>query len=250
MSINNYYVGWTGTQYRTDLMPEPVAPANYRDPVKIAAYVDEQRAQRMHDAAQTPFFGRLARLVVVNEAGETVVDVDESASFEFVKFLTENFQFPNPGEYYLQGAEGPAQLVGFNLKVALKIAALEVLAANRQVRRQAAADAESPASALVSALMSVPVRMWHYRTYCSDPVSMLKTVIPGVDMPVIANFFDLTQFDLNDPAAQAVFVRDLSQVIELGGGVGHLGGAPACPAESGVCPPRTPSIPATALQEM
>jgi hypothetical protein len=242
MSIKNYYVGWTGTQFRTDLMPEPVAPANYRDPAKISAYVDEQRAQRMHDAAQTPFFGRLARLVVVNEAGETLVDVDESASFELVKFLTENFHFPSPGEYYLQGGTGPAQLVGFNLKVALKIAALEVLASNRQVRRQAAADADSPAAELISDLMSVPVRMWHYRTYCSDPVNMLKTVIPGVDMPVIANFFDLTQFDVNDPAAQAVFVRELSQVIELGSGLGHLGGAPACPSESGECAPRTGTL--------
>ena len=35
--MNSFYVGWTSDAYRTDLLPEPEAPSNYKDPEKTAA---------------------------------------------------------------------------------------------------------------------------------------------------------------------------------------------------------------------
>jgi hypothetical protein len=207
MSVTNYYMGWSGATYRTDLFTEPVPPANYRDPAKIAAYVAEQSEKRMAAAPATPFFGRLSNVVILDETGVPCLDVGDDVAAQFVNFLTDNFQFPGVGEYFLQGAEGDAQLVGCNLKDALKMAALEVLAIN--VQTQGPQGEQVP-------VQHVPLRMWYHRSYCVDPVSMLKGHTPGVDLSVISDFFNITQVDMTDATAQATFVRRLSQVVDLG----------------------------------
>lgn len=211
MNVTNYYMGWSGDTYRTDLFMEPVPPANYRDPAKIGAYVASQTEKRMLAAPTTPFFGRLSRVVILDESGTTVLDSEGAAAVKLVDFLTENFQFPSSGEYLLQSANGDAQLVGCDLKAALKMAALEVLAINVQPQVN---QEENLSGGVIP--QHVPLRMWYHRTYCVDPINMLKGAIPGVEVSVIADFFNITQVDMGDPTAQATFVRNLSQVIDLG----------------------------------
>jgi hypothetical protein len=56
-------------------LPEPEAPANYKDPEKIAAYIAEKRVALLADAALDPTLNRIVSIGWVDDLGETTVMV-------------------------------------------------------------------------------------------------------------------------------------------------------------------------------
>jgi len=192
----NYYVGWTGTPWRTDLMPEPTAPANYKDPAKIAAVVAEKREKLHATAGGTAVYGKLETVCVLANNGEVLLDhtsgdtyngVDNvSAAVAFFDFLTSTFVFPTDGHQLISGSH-PAQLYGVGVKDALQITAMQVLGEQ-----------------LVSP-ESVPYRMWYHRTYCADPVAMVSRNIPSLGVNEVLRFFG------DEPLGAAPAAQDLAQ---------------------------------------
>lgn len=85
-------------------MQEPSAPSNYKDPVKIAAYIEEKKAEQIDKAALDPDFGSIIAIgykIVrgVGDSDETVVLVAETPEQEkeiiqeFWKLYDEHYGF-------------------------------------------------------------------------------------------------------------------------------------------------------------
>ena len=177
----NYYVGWTGTPWRADLMPDPQAPGNYKDPVKIAAAIEEKRAKQEQTAGRIPIYGKLDSVAVLDRAGETLFYDEgsgtgsEATAPAFFKFLTDTFVFPCGHDVALFGPGGDeVQLIGFDIKAALKMTAMEMLAPMEPELTN-----------------RVPLRMWHRRTFCVDPFQLLGSGIADFNWSVAENFFGL-----------------------------------------------------------
>lgn len=96
-------------------MQEPSAPSNYKDPVKIAAYIEEKKAEQIDKAALDPDFGSIIAIgykIVrgVGDSDETVVLVAETPEQE--KEIIEKFW-----EVYSKciGRSGGYNIIGFDL---------------------------------------------------------------------------------------------------------------------------------------
>jgi len=179
----NYYVGWTGMPWRTDLLPEVAAPSNYKDPAKIAAVVQEKRAKQQETAGSAPIYGKLEAVTVLDGAGEVVfkhtsgdtldgVD-DVSAGAAFVDFMLATFTFPTEDtDYELRESGFRVRLIGLEVKTPLKMAAMEVIEADER-------------GGISGAL---PTRMWYRRTFCVDPFEMLRAGVPDLTLDSALSF--------------------------------------------------------------
>jgi hypothetical protein len=187
----NYYVGWTGMPWKTELMPEATAPSNYKDPAKIAVAVEEKRAKQQETAGSVPIYGRIESVSVLNDAGavlfEHTLDApvegsghdDTSSGLAFVDFLLDTFTFPTEdSDYELSDGRGngPARLIGFEVKTALKMAAMELFN-------------QKPGS---TRARNLPTRMWYRRTFCVDPFEMLRAGVPDLTLGSAMSFLDGT----------------------------------------------------------
>jgi hypothetical protein len=183
----NYYVGWTGMPWRTDLLPEVAAPSNYKDPAKIAAVVQEKRAKQQETAGGVPIYGKLEAVTVLDDAGEvvfkhtdgdTIDDVDDvSAGTAFATFLIDKFTFPTEdSDYELRvcDTQESARLIGIEVKTSLKMAAMELLTNNPLLS--------------IHAPHQLPTRMWYRRTFCVDPFEMLRAGVPDLTLDAALSF--------------------------------------------------------------
>ena len=183
----NYYVGWTGMPWRTDLLPEVAAPSNYKDPAKIAAVVQEKRAKQQETAGGVPIYGKLEAVTVLDDAGEvvfkhtdgdTIDDVDDvSAGTAFATFLIDKFTFPTEdSDYELRvcDTQESARLIGIEVKTSLKMAAMELLTNNPLLS--------------IHAPHQLPTRMWYRRTFCVDPFEMLRAGVPDLTLDSALSF--------------------------------------------------------------
>jgi hypothetical protein len=177
----NYYVGWTGMPWKTELMPEPTAPSNYKDPAKIAAAVEEKRVKQQETAGGVPIYGKLEAVTVLDDAGEvvfkhadgdTIDDVDDvSAGTAFATFLIDKFTFPTEDSDYelcVCDTHESARLIGIEVKTSLKMAAMELLTNNPLLS--------------IHAPHQLPTRMWYRRTFCVDPFEMLRAGVPDLTL--------------------------------------------------------------------
>lgn len=65
------------------LLPEPKAPATYKDPGKIASYIAEKRAQQLDDAALDPDTGRICAIgMLTNYETDPVAHMAEGDASE------------------------------------------------------------------------------------------------------------------------------------------------------------------------
>ena len=211
----NYYVGWTGEPWRTELLPEPTAPGNYKDPAKISAYVEEKRVKQQHTARSLPIYGRLESVFVCDDSGECVFsrttddiagDADgRTAGLAFLDWLRSTFIFPEDitctGLWSAAGSDlGPVQLVGFDIKTALKMAAMEGF-----IHPHSRAE---PAA--------IPRRIWHLHQsddFCVDPFEMVRKGVPDLTLAAAMRFFGLEvnqAQDSPDAGEWAAIVRSLA----------------------------------------
>ena len=65
-----------------DLLPEPEAAKNIKDPAKIEADIDAKRVAQREKAALDPMFGRVAAVAFVGEIEEVIVIEDASDEAE------------------------------------------------------------------------------------------------------------------------------------------------------------------------
>lgn len=97
-------------------MQEPSAPSNYKDPVKIAAYIEEKKAEQVDKAALDPDFGSIVAIGYrsvegIGKSGETKVLVAETLEQEreiiqeFWKIYDEHHGFS--GGYNIIGFDFP-----------------------------------------------------------------------------------------------------------------------------------------------
>lgn len=195
----NYYVGWTGVPWNTDLMPAPAAPSNYKDPAKIAVAVEEKREKQLASAGSIPIYGKLESVCVLNDRGEVVfshtsgdthdplyshlaastghqegVD-DVSANTAFLDFMLSTFQFPTEdADYELTDGSGHSvRLIGLEVKTALKMAAMQSFAASNVCPIDP---------------FDIPTRMWYRRTFCVDPFEMLRAGVPDLTIESAMTF--------------------------------------------------------------
>ena len=183
----NYYVGWTGVPWNTALMPEPTAPGNYKDPEKIAAYVEERRTKLQEAAGGMPIYGKLDQVTVLDDqgdvvfshtSGDTIDGVDDvSAGTAFVDFLLDTFIFPTEdSDYELRVGSQPARLIGLEAKTPLKMAAMEYVEPRDRDRKHD----------------WLPTRMWYRRTFCVDPLEMLRAGVPDLTLDAALSFLGST----------------------------------------------------------
>jgi len=218
----NYYVGWTGEPWRTELLPVPSAPSNYKDPAKISAYVEDKRVKQQHSAGKFPIYGRLASVFVCDDSGEEVFfrTTDDLASagdrrtagLAFLEWLRSTFIFPeDPACTELWSATGggttTAKLVGLDVKVALKMAVMEGFVH---------ADTRVAPSA-------IPRRMWHLNQaddFCADPFEMIRKGVPDLTLAAVLRFFNIEvpqAKDSPDASEWAAIVRSLAIATGLAG---------------------------------
>ena len=196
----NYYVGWTGTPWKTDLMPEPTAPSNYKDPEKIAAAVEEKRVKQQETAGGTPIYGKLESVTVIDDQGDVVFehidgeDPTASAGATFVDFLLDTFIFPTEDHHYdLLVGNQPARLIGLEVKTPLKMAAMELF----NNPPEAASD--------------IPTRMWYRRTFCVDPFEMVRAGVPDLTLDAALSFLGSTPTPAQSMShAKALAARELA----------------------------------------
>lgn len=186
----NYYVGWTGRPWKTDLMPEPTAPSNYKDPAKIAAAVQEKRAKQLETAGGVPIYGKLEAVTVVNDLGgvafthttghPTLDGVDDvPVGLAFADFLLNTFTFPTEDtDYELRVGDQTARLIGLEVKTPLKMAAMEVFVTPSAWTR-----------------LRIPTRMWYRRTFCVDPFEMLRAGVPDLTLDAALSFLGSEERD-------------------------------------------------------
>lgn len=182
----NYYVGWTGVPWNTALMPEPTAPGNYKDPEKIAAYVEERRTKLQEAAGGMPIYGKLDSVTVLDDqgdvvfshtSGDTIDGVDDvSAGTAFVDFMLDTFIFPTEdSDYELRVGNHPVRLIGLEVKTSLKMAAMEYVSGGHDRKHD-----------------WLPTRMWHRRTFCVDPFDLLRHGVPDLTLESALSFLGST----------------------------------------------------------
>jgi hypothetical protein len=177
--MNSFYVGWTSDAYRTDLLPEPEAPSNYKDPEKIAAAVAAKKEKQEANARFSPFYGKLSSICLLSPAGDILLhhndgEQDMDTGTMFTDFLVNMFKFPAQDDQHgqLEYNNEPAQLVGKDVKDALKMAAMEALAVGTL----------SP--------NDIPPRLWYGRSaFCVDPYEVLSSGVPDFDHLRADSFF-------------------------------------------------------------
>ena len=211
----NYYVGWTGRPWKTDLMPEPTAPSNYKDPAKIAAAVQEKRAKQLETAGGVPIYGKLEAVTVVNDLGgvafthttghPTLDGVDDvPVGLAFADFLLNTFTFPTEdADYELRvcDTQESARLIGLEVKTPLKMAAMEVFVTPSAWTR-----------------LRIPTRMWYRRTFCVDPFEMLRAGVPDLTLDAALSFLgseERDEFSSLTTGAQALPTATSAQIEEL-----------------------------------
>jgi hypothetical protein len=191
----NYYVGWTGMPWRTDLLPEVAAPSNYKDPAKIAAVVQEKRAKQQETAGSAPIYGKLEAVTVLDGAGEVVFKhtsgdtldgvADVTAGTAFATFLIDKFTFPTEdSDYELRvcDTQESARLIGIEVKTSLKMAAMEVIEADER----GVVSGNFGELSLFGRVL--PTRMWYRRTFCVDPFEMLRAGVPDLTLDSALSF--------------------------------------------------------------
>jgi hypothetical protein len=193
--MNSFYIGWTSDAYRTDLLPEPEAPSNYKDPAKIVAAVAAKKEKQEADARFSPFYGKLSSICMLSPAGDVLLqhndgEQDMDTGTMFTDFLINMFKFPDhTGPFELTWPQllyndEPAQLVGKAVKDALKMAAMEALAVGTL----------SP--------NDIPPRLWYGRSaFCVDPYEVLSSGVPGFDPIRLDTFFKFS-FEATDYVEQ------------------------------------------------
>ena len=97
--MNSFYIGWTSDAYRTDLLPEPEAPSNYKDPAKIAAAVAAKKEKQEADARFSPFYGKLSSICMLSPAGDVLLqhndgEQDMDTGTMFTDFLMRSRWLP------------------------------------------------------------------------------------------------------------------------------------------------------------
>ena len=198
--MHSFYVGWTSEAYRTDLLPEPEAPSNYKDPEKIAAAVAAKKEKQEASARFHPFYGKLSSVCLLAPTGDVLFQHYHSGSTHstepeseadvgtvFVNFLLDTFKFPEQddphGQLLVTGeqwTDEPAQLVGMDVKNALKMAAMEALAVGTISPNE------------------IPSKLWYGRSaFCVDPYEMISNGVPGFNEVCADTFFKFS-FDATD----------------------------------------------------
>jgi hypothetical protein len=186
--MHSFYIGWTSDAYRVDLLPDPEAPSNYKDPAKIAAAVAAKKEKQEASARFHPFYGKLSSVCLLSPTGdvlfqhygpgENLVEATAEQGVDigsmFTECLTNMFKFPAQDDQHgqLEYNNEPAQLVGEDVKDALKMAAMEALAAGTL----------SPGD--------IPPRLWYGRSaFCLDPYEVVGSGVPGFDRVRADTFF-------------------------------------------------------------
>lgn len=165
MSYTDYYVLSATLQVAREL-PAGDPPANYKDPVKIAAWKTEQASKLARKAALTPGFGALASYCVLNAQGREVKAAQPAEEYRAEPAIgllswilrtwpAETFtrqSFQPPGDW--------SCLVGFDVDAILAVAAFEV------VQKQ----------------FTVPIGLWRPARFCADwtldPAAYLTGLFP------------------------------------------------------------------------
>lgn len=95
-----------------DSVPEPKAPANYKDPEKIAAYIEEHREAAYRATALDPLLGRVHTIGFAFDSDEPMSYCDPSGQNEGGIFRA----FEEKVREYEVRAHGPLVWVGHNLE--------------------------------------------------------------------------------------------------------------------------------------
>ena len=178
----------------------PTAPSNYKDPVKIAQYVDDATAKQELLVQRTPLLARLTSVVLLDAGGNAVFqraaadNLVNPVAVPLAKFLMD--EFPDGLEQQPGGMGSP--LIGFDAKTLLRLMAFDIFSYNRT----------NPADAV-----QLPINLW-YSTAAVDPYEAL---IRGddrkdLDLGSLCDFFGLTMTDdiADNPTRQAGLARELS----------------------------------------
>jgi len=93
-----------------DIMPEPTAPANYKDADKIAAYIAEKQAETLKTAALDPDYGKIIAIAMTGDLDLEPIVIDYNDYSE--KQLLEQFWL------YYEACNGYScgyNIIGFDL---------------------------------------------------------------------------------------------------------------------------------------
>jgi len=142
---NVYFVGFTTKVSRPEVLPEPMAPSNYRDPVKIREKVEEIKDRLRPQMLTCPGIATITSIDIYNWKAKSVFKVDTLVDSPFeqpaVKFWNwlDGFRHGcygytlclTPEEFVSPDAVllGPA-FFGFRIKSFMQIAAIEAAANN------------------------------------------------------------------------------------------------------------------------
>jgi hypothetical protein len=164
--MSTYFVG-TIFKPRDDwqnIAVEPQAPSNYRDPAKIAAFVENAREEQRGDVAVAAITGKLHSVCVLDEDQEPVYrsnDGDKNVGAAFAGWLANKFPLHFADALRNADAFPNDVIIGFAVKRALKVAAFEALMNNVRLP--------------VGAKVRVPVRLWHNPVGVYDPEDLLMS---------------------------------------------------------------------------
>lgn len=191
--MNRFYLGWKGTPWKPELMPEPRAPVNYKDPVKISGYIAEKKVSQQDKAAQQPFYGRIAEWTLIDEGGAVIDDCDYQDAGELLIGAVERVL---PADSCLLPGRLVHGLIGLDVKTALRIAAVETMCK------------ESSAIA--------PFYLWYDRKFCYDPYqALVGSMDPPIPLTDLADFLGCSDayqcyLESDDSLAQAHLARALT----------------------------------------
>jgi hypothetical protein len=251
-SMKTFYVGWTGAPWRVDLLPEPTAPSNYRDEAKIARVIEVKREKQVNAATTQPFFGQLHELFIIDNTGAHIAacvantghqdpeciyrnqdfNPDTSPSEMLVHFMTHTFDIPplgsrsdllRPDVLTLRGGdhdsgevEGEsAQVFGFGIKLALRMAAMKELLEKVQGRNYS--DGDDTAT-------DIPPRLWYNRIGCHDPYdALVRGVKEEMPLSVLLELFGVTGTGGESPRFTAgALAAHAKQLVEITGLAGSM----------------------------
>lgn len=108
------YVGWSSKVTRPQFLPKAKAPANYKDPEKIAAFVEKKNQEIATTAGMIPIAAQVISILAIDDLGQVVFTGNGSSNLakEFIDWLTADVErFPVVAE----NADVLAAMLAFEL---------------------------------------------------------------------------------------------------------------------------------------
>lgn len=100
-------IATTAIDGAAEYLEVPSAPANYKDPVKIAAYIEEKQAENLTKIALDPDLGRITAIGVSDDGLTEVMLCKDEAAERKALLALKMLIWPSESDH-------PTQLIGFN----------------------------------------------------------------------------------------------------------------------------------------